>query len=271
MAEINGITCCKEDKYCLFYVANFSDDLKKRLRNQFAIICHGEEYAGSGRIMYNYQSTVKSFLERYESKSASTKKGMIGELLIHLLLGAYFEEYKVVSPFFNMEEKSIKKGYDVVLTEVNNPTIWLTEVKSGELHKDKNSSQTMTDLINTAKDDLKNRLSEANETLWHEAINGAKIAFDSKNTMKEAVMDVLMSWGDKAYCGNNTSIDKNVILSGVVFADVKDKITLDVPAERQLNIEREGIFNKVYVIALQKETYDKVYQFIRDEATDETK
>lgn len=271
MAEIKGITCCKKDKYCLFCIDDFSDELKKRLRDQLSVICHGEEYAGSGRIMYNYHSTVKSFLERYESKSLTTQKGMIGELLIHLLIGVYFEEYKVVSPFFNMEEKSIKKGYDVVLTEINSPTIWLTEVKSGELHKNKNSNQTMTDLLNTAKDDLKSRLNEANETLWHEAINGAKIAFDSKNTMKEAVMDVLMSWGDKAYCGNNTSKDKIVILSGVVFADVKDKITTDVPEEKQFSVERECIFNKVYVIALQKETYDKVYQFIRNEAADETK
>ena len=44
-----------------------------------------------------------------------------------------------------------------------------------------------------------------------------------------------------------------------------------MPEEKQFSVERECIFNKVYVIALQKETYDKVYQFIRNEAADETK
>lgn len=270
MPEIRGINCYKENKYCLFCISEFTDEIKNELRAQFAAICHGEDYAGSGRVMYNYRNTVKEFLKRYEGKTPEIKVGMIGELLIHFLMGVYFDEYKVVTPFFNMEERSIKKGYDVVLTEVDNPTIWLTEVKSGQLHKNKNANQTMSDLLNTAKADLEIRLNEENETLWHEAINGAKIAFDTHNTMKDAVMDVLMSWGDEAYGGNNTSGDKNVILSGVVFSDIADAVTEDVPRNKQANVEQEVIFNKIYVIALQKGTYDKIYQFIREEAADET-
>lgn len=269
MTELRGIDCYKENKYCLFCVNDFTEEIKNELRAQFAAICHGEDYAGSGRAMYNYRNTVKEFLKRYEGKTSEIKVGMIGELLIHLLMGIYFDEYKVVTPFFNMEERSIKKGYDVVLTEVDNPSIWLTEVKSGQLHRNKNANQTMSDLLNTAKADLQTRLNEENETLWHEAINGAKIAFDTQNTMKDAVMDVLMSWGDEAYNGNNTSKDKNVILSGVVFSDIADAVTQDVPQNKQANVEQEALFNKVYVIALQKGTYDKVYQFIREEATDE--
>ena len=270
MPELRGIDCHKENKYCLFCVTEFTDEIKEELRAQFASICHGEDYAGSGRTMYNYRNTVKEFLRRYEGKTSKIKIGMIGELLIHLLMGLYFDEYKVVTPFFNMEERSIKKGYDVVLTEADNPTIWLTEVKSGQLHRDKNANQTMLDLLNTAKSDLGTRLNEANETLWHEAINGAKIAFDTKNTMKDAVMDVLSSWGDEAYNGNNTSEDKNVILSGVVFSDIMDGVTQDIPRNKQVSVEQEALFNKVYVIALQKGTYDKVYQCIREEAADDT-
>ena len=270
MTELNGISCCKENKYCLFCINEFTDEIKLELRKQFSIICHGADYAGSGRVMYNYRNTVKEFLKRYEEKSQTTKVGMIGELLIHLLLGCYFDEYKVVTPFFNMEERSIKKGYDVVLTEANDPTIWLTEVKSGQIHNNKNASQTMSEVLNTAKVDLETRLNEENEMLWHEAINGAKIAFDTQNTMKEAVLDVLMSWGDEAYNGKNTSKDKNVILAGVVFSDIRDKVIKDIPQNKQMSVERRGLFNKVYVIALQKETYDKIYQFLREEAKDET-
>lgn len=87
-----------------------------------------------------------------------------------------------------MEERSIKKGYDVVLTEVNNPNLWITEVKSGKLHSNKSSNQTMNDLLGTAKRDLKERLNEENISLWLEAINGAKVSFDSNNTMKSAVL-----------------------------------------------------------------------------------
>lgn len=269
MAELRGISCHKENTYCLFCINEFTDEIKDELRTQFAAICHGEEYAGSGRLMYSYHSTVKAFLERYEGKTRKIQIGMIGELLIHLLMGIYFKEYEVVTPFFNLEEKSIKKGYDVVLTERDNPIIWLTEVKSGQLHKNKNANQTMVELLSKAQTDLKTRLNEENETLWHEAINGAKIAFDTKNTMKDAVMDILMSWGDRAYSGNNTSKDKNVILSGVIFSDIKDLVSQNIPQDKQLDVEKMKIFNQVYVIALQKGTYDKVYEFIKEEAKDE--
>ena len=270
MTELKGITCCKEDKCCLFCINDFSDDIKAELRSQFTAICHGDDYAGSGRLMYSYKRTVKDFLKRYEEKTHKIKVGMIGELLVHLLMAHYFDEYKVVTPYFNMEERSIKKGYDVVLTEIDEPVIWLTEVKSGELHRNKDASQTMNDLLNTAKYDLKTRLNEENETLWQEAINGAKIAFDSKSNMKDAVIDILMNFGDEACSVHNTSADKNVILTGVLFSDLADSIGSNIPKEKQNSIEREKIFNQIYAIALHKETFDRVYQFIKEEASDDT-
>lgn len=267
LRELKGVEYCKQDKYSIFHIIDLTEDIKNAIRKQFPIICHGEDYAASGRKMYNYQNTAKEFLNRYEAKTEKIKRGMIGELLIHLLITYYLDEYKAVTPFFNMEERSIKKGYDIVLTETNNPTIWLTEVKSGELHNGKNTNQTMKDLLNTAKNDLKKRLNEENQSLWHEAINGAKIAFDHKNTMKEAVIDVLSDWGEQAYDDENTSSDKNVILSGVVFSNMINKVSQDIPQKMQENIEKEKLFNEVYIISLQKETYERIYDFIKEEVT----
>lgn len=265
MKELNGIVCKKNQKYCLIYINEFTEDIKAALRNWLAIICHGEDYVKSGRQMYSYESTIKEFLKRYKEKSSEIQIGMIGELLIHLILTHYFDEFKVVTPYFNMEERSIKKGYDVVLTEKNVPSIWLIEVKSGELHKDKDVNQTMNDLLNIAKSDLKKRLNEENVSLWHEAINGAKIAFDSCDSMKDAVLNVLMDWGDEAYLGNNTSKNKNVIISGVVFAYLDDLLKEDVVKNKQHMMGKGDLFEKTYVIAMQKGTCEKVYQFLKDE------
>lgn len=189
MTELCGIQYLKTEKYSLFCIHDLSDDIKGAIREQLSAICHGQDCTNSGRSLYNYKNTVKEFLRRYEVKSENIQIGMIGELLVHLILSYYFDEFKSVTPYFNMEERSIKKGYDVVLTEVNNPNLWITEVKSGKLHSNKSSNQTMNDLLGTAKRDLQERLNEENISLWLEAINGAKVSFDSNNTMKSAVIN----------------------------------------------------------------------------------
>ena len=194
---------------------------------------------------------------------------MIGELLVHLVVKNYYDEYKAVTPYFNMEERSIKKGYDAVLTEADSPILWIIEVKSGKLHSNKTSDQTINDLVGTAKRDLDVRLNEANASLWMEAVNGAKISFDSNNEMKDAVINILLDWSDVATDGVYTSEEKNVFLTGVLFSDLADTITALNLQQKQNRIERTGEFSQVYVLGIQKETYEKVYQFLREEAEDE--
>lgn len=269
MEKLDGVTYKKENKYSLFWVEDFSEDIKEAIREQLALICHGVDNVNTGRRTYNYKNTVKEFLKRYETKPVNIKIGMIGELLVHLIFQNYFDEYKSVTPYFNMEERSIKKGYDAVLTETDSPILWIIEVKSGELHSNKTSDQTIVDLIGTAKKDLDVRLNQDNISLWMEAVNGAKISFDSNDVMKEAVLDILMDWSDDATDGVYTSEDKNVILTGVLFSDLGDFITADNLRQKQNRIERTGEFSQVHVLGIQKETYAKVYQFLREEAEDE--
>ena len=263
---IDGIQCTKEKNYCLFIVEEFSEQLKEIVRKYMASICYGDAYVNTGSKIYSYKNTIKEFLKRYEEKKVETQEGMIGELLMHILINQYFDEYDVITPFFNMEERSIKKGYDVVLTEKNRAEIWLIEVKSGRLRKNKNANQTMLALLNTAKNDLKTRLNDENLSLWQEAINGAKLAYDANTNMKSAVVELLTKYGEDAVEGINDSKTKNVFVAGVLFQNLNDKVENRIPKSKQKKIEEENIFNKVYAISLQKETYQKVYEFIKEEA-----
>lgn len=269
MNELGGVRFIKEIKYSLFCVDELTESIKNAIRVQLSSICHGEDYANGGHRMYNYKNTLNEFLKRYESKPENIRIGMIGELLIHLLVYNYFDDLKSVTPFFNMEERSIKKGYDVVLTEKSKPILWITEVKSGKLHSNKNANQTVNELLNLAKRDLNERLNKENSSLWMEAINAAKVAFDSKNSMKEAVIEVLENWGDYATDNIYTSRDKNVILSGVLFSDFKDEISETTSKKKIKTVESEKLFKQVYIITLQKETYAKVYDFLRVESLNE--
>ena len=269
MKEFEGVSYQKKDNYSVFWIEDFSDDVKNAIREQLSVICYGEDNTKTGRRMFSYISTVKEFLKRYNKKTKDIQIGMIGELLVHLIFQNYFEEYKSVTPYFNMEERSIKKGYDAVVTEADNPTLWIIEVKSGEIHLNKTSDQTINDLVGNAKGDLDIRLNTENKSLWLEAINGAKISFDSNNVMKDAVMDILYDWGDAADVGVYKSDDKRVILTGVLFSDLSDGITANNLQKKQKRIEKTGEFKQIYVLGIQKETYSKVYDFLREEAEDE--
>lgn len=266
MKVLDGVKYVKSDKCSVFWISEFTEELKSAIREQLAEICHGVNFAKSGHITYNYINTVKEFLKRFETKSEKTKIGMLGELLLHLIIHCYFDEYKSVTPFFNMEERSIKKGYDAVLTEVANPTLWIIEVKSGKKHAYKNSDQTINDLIDLANNDLKVRLNDDNTTLWLEAINGAQISFDNNSSMKPAVIDILQDWSDTTVNGTYSSDDKNVILTGVLFSGLSEMITMDNANKQHSLVENANTFNKLYVIAIQKETYEKLYDFLKKEA-----
>lgn len=80
------------------------------------------------RPQFTYKHTIKRFLERYELKK-TIQKGMIGELLTHLLIPQYID-FNAISIMKNKEENSIRKGFDIVYTDDNN-SIWYCEVKSG--------------------------------------------------------------------------------------------------------------------------------------------
>lgn len=269
MQELAGISYVIKNEYSLFTIQDFTDEIKDALRSQLAVICHGEEKVKSCRKAVNYANTVKEFLKRYEDKSEDIKLGMIGELLIHLLIFNYIDSFKTVTPYFNMEERSIKKGFDLVLTENDNPTLWITEVKSGQLHKNKNSNQTINDLLGTAKRDLVTRLNDENTSLWMEAVNGATISFDSSNLMKNAILEVLGNWEDDSTDGIYTSEDKNVVLTGVLFSDIADAVQETMVESKQKKIRNDNCFNQVYLLTVHKNTYSKVYDFLKEESQNE--
>lgn len=137
MELLPGVT--KEDysDYVLYYIDSISEELKKEIRNRLVAVCHGADQAKSSSKIYSYKETIKEFIKRYQSnKNASEerKKGMIGEVLIHVILEIE-GRFTAASPFFNMEECSFKKGYDIALFEKDTNELWIAEVKSGELQK----------------------------------------------------------------------------------------------------------------------------------------
>lgn len=54
---------------------------------------------------------------------------MIGELLTHLIIKEYFNDFDIAFPFFNKEDRDVKKGFDVIIVNKLDYSRWVTEVK----------------------------------------------------------------------------------------------------------------------------------------------
>ena len=68
-------------------------------------------------------------------------------ILWHILFIAYFDEFKTVSPLFNMEDRNIKKSFDVILLHTSEQAIYYTEVKSGSVKNERSDPK----IINSSR------------------------------------------------------------------------------------------------------------------------
>lgn len=265
--NIKGVDYKVNDNYAVCHIHSLSDDLKKLIRQNLSTICHGshiEDYLGQPS--YNYQSTIASFLERYEKKTVDTKKGMIGEFLSHILITSLFDGYEIASAFFNLEEKSIKKGFDLILYNTNDDSAWITEVKSGNLHKNKDHDQTTAVLLNTAKSDLNKRLNEQETQYWHNAINHVRASVHDEKDYRNTLIKILREdCSNNAAAGDAKSKDKSVVLVANLFEPM-DTLISSQPAQVMAESLSDGnTFNRAIVLTVQKNTYEKVISFLQEE------
>ena len=270
MELLPGITKEFDSNCTLYFIHRLSDELKEEIRKRLVRICHGEDQALSTSLIFSYKTTIKEFLTRYDGQnkqSKERKKGLISELLVHVILEIE-GTFTTASPFFNMEERSFKKGYDIALFNPNSEELWIAEVKSGELQaKQKSASSSAIALINTAKNDLKQRLNDPITSLWYNAICGARVSMSNSNHQKDAVLKLLEKCGDNAASGNTSSSDFNVVLSATLFHPITaDQTDFSKIKDKYLDIVNEHLFKNVLVIVIQKSTFNAVYEFIRNEA-----
>ena len=230
------------------------------------MICHGSyisDYPDDP--LFAYEATLASFLERYNAKVTNTKKGMVGEFLSHILITELFDEFDVVSAFFNLEEKSIKKGFDLLLYNSLDNSLWITEVKSGNLHKNKTHDQTTRVLLNTAKDDLYKRLNEQEKMYWYNAVNSVRCALHDERDYKAALVKILIKEGSAAAKNKATSNDNCVVLVSNLFEPLDTRISNKTGRSFLKRINKAKLFAKAVVFCIQKETYKKVIDFLETE------
>ncbi len=252
------------DDGCVHIVVDhLSEELKALVRDRLTEICHGVARAKKASAIYSYKRTLTSFLNRYDTKTAKTKKGMIGELLTHILFVHYFSAYEPVSPNFNLEEGSIKKGFDLVLMNNESNELWFAEVKSGNVTT-QTCAQKLGSLLSTAKNGLVENLNDTRETLWMNAINGASVAMTS-GSLKNKIESLLEDYAEGAFSNSNCSEDFNALLVAVCYSGGKETASIDDFKTSHSHHLGTNEFAKLISLSIQKNTFQAVENFLRHE------
>lgn len=245
-------------------IETLSEELKQSIRRHLKSICQGVTRGESGKEIYSYHNTLREFLKRYETKAENTKIGIIGELLAHVIFIEFFEEFMIISPLFNMEERSIKKSFDLLLFHSTQETLYYTEVKSGAANNESSDDKNIA-LIGLAKSDIHQKLNDNNDNNWLNAINCATISLE-KIDIKEEVINILESCLEESQNESSESKSKCVILVSVTYSNVSDTITLPrVSKYYKENIKHTKEFNKCVVLSIQKNTYQSIEKFLKSE------
>ncbi|MES3004872.1 MAG: Hachiman antiphage defense system protein HamA [Patescibacteria group bacterium] len=260
---VSGIRVTKEDGYVICHIDNFSDELKELIRAELTSICHGKNEVEENHLdRHSYKKTLTEFLLRYDGKQSETKKGMVGEFIAHLIINKVLPNLQTISIFFNKEELSIRKGFDLTYVDIEGNTVWYGEVKSGELGTVSTPDHKNTYLLGLAKVDVADKLSGVRPNLWNSVIIDAGLTFAiGKSKKVKELLD-----GDIREIQEVAGTKRNAILISVLFHDVQNQVTAQSVKDYLLSVYVEDRFSGVILFSIQKTTYSKIEDFLRQEA-----
>ena len=161
----------------------------------------------------------------------------------------------IVSPLFNLEERSFKKGFDVIA--MSGGELWLIESKAGHVKNSQDATQKVHERIDEAKRCLNERLNEDSSQLWTNATNSVSRYLDYRDE-KQTVVNIV-----EGVSNSGTSSDKNVVLSGTVFCPFSSEINRQKILDIHNTIKNSGIFSKLQIIVIQKQTMEAVIDFLK--------
>ena len=251
---MNGVVERKNGESIILEIHNLSDELKDKIKEQLVEICHGEYALVSASKYFSFDETIKELVNHRLPKAKNKKIGAIGEILLNVMIRE-FTDMKIVSPFFNIEERNVKKGFDIIAVD-SAGDLWFIESKAGEQGKLKSSTEKVCERINEAKKDLDIRLNKDNSQLWLNAIKSVKSSLDD-NSEKKTIMNILEKNSNSC-----SSIDKDVVLGGTVFCLFDSVIDSFKLSNLYISILKSNKFSKIRLIAIQKQTFQAVIDYL---------
>ena len=225
-------------------------EIEKIIKQNLIGLCWGTENIE----YYNINDVISEFLERFNKKSNEQKYGYIGEFLYYLYVLKNIEIIKPVSLFFNQEERSFKKGFD--LLGYDGKEFWYSEVKSGS-RGEKDINDYNLERISTAYSDIIKKLSSKNrnKNYWDTAkANICKIRLSGGKDERTKMINILTS-------DRNTNKLNNIIIVSVVFDDSPTTLNIDQIKNKYENLKEEK--ENITIICIRKKTIQKIISVLQ--------
>lgn len=245
-------------------VREISDEFRRHVRQRLAEYCYGAIVVTEDSKFYSFERTVSEFLERFDPKSPTTKIGMAGELIVHLLMPLLHPDLTPAAIYFNKEERSIKKGFDLTFLSSTDTTIWYGEVKSGEADESLQADDKAVGLINDAASSIYSMLEDPGRlSRWDAAVIDTHLTLEGGYA--RSARELLRSDSDAVREG--AIIDKRVVLGGAVIHELGHCIVTSDRAERVVDsVNQSARFTGSRIIIIQQGALESVIQYLREVA-----
>lgn len=241
-----------------------SDDFRAHIRERLADYCYGAVEVSEDSTFYSFENTVGEFLVRYDPKPPKTKMGMAGELIAHILMPLLHPDLTPAAIYFNKEERSIKKGFDLTFLGPDDATIWYGEVKSGKVKKESHANEKAAGLVDTAATSLSLMLDDgAQLSRWNAAMADTRLTLEDGHAKSARVL--LRSDSDAVRTGATT--EKRVVLVGTVIHELGHCIVSSDHAERIVEtIAQSARFTGSRILVIQQDALESVIEHLREVA-----
>ncbi|WP_145951179.1 hypothetical protein [Micrococcus luteus] len=261
---MDGIEVERVQGATVVIVREISDEFRIHVRDRLAEYCYGAAVVCEDTEFYSFEKTVSEFLERYEPKPDMTRLGMAGELIVHVLMPVLHEDLTSAAVYFNKEERSIKKGFDLTFLGSTESAIWYGEVKSGEVADGTSADEKAEALIDIAASSLFSMLDDISSlSRWDAALIDAGLTLELG--LAQTARKLLRS--DSTTVRKGGSLTKRVILAGAVMHEFGRGVVTAAAAEKVAEtIASSAKFSEARIIVIQQDALEAVIEYLREVA-----
>ncbi len=232
-------------------IENYSEKFIQLMDSEICKIWNGDEDQESDIALVKLQ--IKNFIN---NKSEMQKHGIIAEFICHLFLRSI--DYKQHFLFQNLEEASLKKGFDGLYKK--NEEMWLFESKSTQ-----NNNTSHEIKIKEAYTDLKAKIEDNSPNTgynpWRNAYNHANsrsVHYD------ESILKTLRELSDQ-YSQNEFAkiCDFNIMPSSTIYlGNDWIEINAEILSSRLQETISKYEYNKLNVICVNKKDINQFIKYI---------
>ncbi len=248
----------------LVILGEISAEFCAHIRARLAEFCYGATTVSEDSSFYSFEKTVAEFLRRYDLKPRKTRLGMAGELVVHVLMPLLQSDLTSAAVYFNKEERSIKKGFDLTFVNSTDLAIWYGEVKTGEVAEPDSADKKAAALVNTAATSVDTMLADRDQlSRWDAAL------VDTRLTLEAGMADTarVLLRSDSEAVRQGGTLQKRVVLAGTVVHELGHCVVTSVGVEAIVAaIASSDRFTEAKILVIQQDSLEAVIAYLREVA-----